>query len=981
MDFFRNHVRLLVAILLLILTTVSGDLAPTFGICCAHGASWARDSQQCSTFPTSIHELPTEHQSICVTAARICCLRYFRNEQCQKGSQAAQLGQDCAVSSSQGGEYFKDCCQACKLGIFSGSMGMGCGTNFKFGFPWDNAYQDCCNQATDNENLYAGLQGSSHGIPDSENLCKQLPGKLCSDLCVPTPGSYRCMCRPGFTLFTDGKTCIQDAVTDRCEENNPCDHICKDTGVSIVCSCNPGFILEADQKSCEDVDECEDDSHNCNWTTHICVNTQGGYMCQEKSVSSECVAGYKFSSQQQKCIDIDECAENSDSCDRVIQTCINSQGSFRCIDQKPSCDFGYRYNEELQSCVDIDECEENRDICNKLTERCVNSEGNYWCSLILKTPAPSNQHITTSSTTTTTLRPPPLPSLPPRPDPQCPLGTEYNHLTKACVDIDECATNPCKAFEVCENSQGSYHCRCIDGYSRDEPDGDCEDMNECQLGLHTCTAAQRCDNTAGSYACIRIAGCGTGYTLNHNTGECDDNDECKLNTHDCNQRGAIYQCVNTRGSFRCKIKTCPPFHELNDEGNCVAFSCDVGYRPGNVSCVDIDECAEDNPCRQNERCTNTLGSYTCQPRLRCFAGYEMNEAGTQCVDIDECAKGTHQCVGNEVCSNRQGSYVCFCPRGFRRNAQRQCADINECESYHGRVCGNNADCENTEGSFICKCKAGFKQAANGLSCVDVNECEETPGICQHNCINVWGSYYCTCNAGYVLNSDNSTCSDVDECEKARNRGHLCIGLCVNVPGSFKCTCPDGYTLAADGRTCKDNNECDAGNVCRGIGEQCINTRGGYKCNTITCPDNYVRDSRRENRCERLVSYCPVGDDTCRLKPLSYSYNFLPLASNLTLPSVGEVDIFTMRGPLWSTTTVQFELKLEYVEASPEIAAVTRDFFKLKRTAYNQAVLSLVKPIIGPQEVQLSLNMKLYQQGQFSGTAVAKLLLYVSEYNF
>lgn len=48
----------------------------------------------------------------------------------------------------------------------------------------------------------------------------------------------------------------------------------------------------------------------------------------------------------------------------------------------------------------------------------------------------------------------------------------------------------------------------------------------------------------------------------------------------------------------------------------------------------------------------------------------------------------------------------------------------------------------------------------------------------------------------------STCSDVDECEKARNRGHLCIGLCVNVPGSFKCTCPDGYTLAADGRTCK-----------------------------------------------------------------------------------------------------------------------------------------------------------------------------------
>ncbi|XP_063889085.1 fibrillin-2-like isoform X3 [Scylla paramamosain] len=1745
MNFVKNQSRLLVVILLLILATVTGDLAPTFGICCAYGANWARESQQCSAFPTPINELPTEHQSICVTAAGICCLRYFRNEQCQKGSQAAQLGHDCLPSSSQGGEYFKDCCQACKLGIFSGGMGMGCGTRFKFGFPWDNAYHDCCNQATssnlspnlpgnqviDNENLYPGVPSSPSGIPDPENLCEQLSGKLCSDFCVPTPGSYRCMCRPGFTLSRDGKTCIQDAVNNRCEENNPCDHICMDTGVSIVCSCNPGFILEADQKSCEDinecssgvhgcvaveqvcynlvgsyvcinadgsfsapgptpiqpgspsglpadsritafdknevvqgrnplirgghgtlgvqgfpgaspepglsgfsqshgrcppgysfnldsqacddvdecqvtsglcvrgticqntigsytcthmpvvdcpsgfafdlnlqscldVDECEDGSHNCNWTTHLCVNNQGGYMCQEKSGSSECVAGYKFSTQQQKCIDVDECAEelhgchpeeetcrntdgayecdiacqegfqfslvlrtcvdqdecvdapcepgwecrntvgsylchelprafcpagykpsngsasgcedvdecveglhschavrelcineigkyrceaiihnevnregsqfrnvphaafqphveecpegygfdltsrqcldidecnvgfddcsqaekcintlgsyvcqphvrctagfapdsltgeckdvdecaagignclpgqicfntigafecrvecqdgfiydptdaavcvdvnecllspcgfgedchntegsyiciasnsatssifttsststttttrppatclpgfkrnpktlqcedvdeceeglhncqvgheqcvntygghdcrsrpcspgfvrdphdpslckdvnecesspceaeekcvntngsyscrrrltpctpgfrrnerneecedidecveeapcsseercinthgsykcrsvqcppgyqrniwgqcrdvnecetgehtcnipkeqcvnsigsfrckplpdcpqgftrhptslrcvdvdecvegthdcmdgeqcfnqygqydcraspnscsrgfrynsrdrrckdidecteNSDSCDRETQTCINSQGSFRCIDRKPICDFGYRYNEELQSCVDIDECtedthdcssvetcvnhlghytcqhrsvdgdslnstaynkennedvsdyevvlakrpgdggnkrsrcsagyrynrrrrtcvdidecEENRDFCNKLTERCVNNEGNYWCSLILDLPVPSSKHITTSSTTTT-LKPPPLPSLPPKPDhltPQCPLGTEYNHLTKACVDIDECATNPCKAFEVCENSQGSYQCQCLAGYSREEPDGDCEDMNECQLDLHTCTSTQRCDNTVGSYACIRIAGCGTGYTLNHNTGECDD----------------------------------------------------------------IDECIEDNPCRQNERCTNTLGSYKCQPRLNCYAGFEMNEAGTQCVDIDECAKGTHQCVGNQLCSNRQGSYICYCPQGFRRNTQQQCEDINECESYRGRVCANNADCENTEGSFICKCKAGFKQAANGLSCIDVDECEETPEICQHNCINVWGTYYCTCNAGHILNSDNRTCSDVDECENARNRGHLCIGLCVNVPGSFKCTCPDGYTLAADGRTCKDINECETSNVCRGIGEQCVNTQGGYKCNTITCPDNYVRDSRHKNRCERLASHCQLGDDACRLKPLSYSYNYLPLVSNLTLPSVGEVNIFTMRGPLWSTTTVQFELELEYVETSPEVQPVTRDYFRLKRTAYNQAVISLVKSIIGPQEIQLSLNMKLYQQGRYSGSAVAKLLLYVSEYTF
>lgn len=992
MDFTGNQRLDILVVILLMLATAAGDLAPTFGQCCAYGAGWARESQLCSIIPPSISAaIPPEHQSICITTAAICCLRYFRDEQCQKGKQAAQVGQDCVLSSSQGGEYFKDCCQGCKLGLFSASMGMGCNTRFKFGFPWHDAFMNCCstspnlsgNQVVDSGNLYPGQQSSASDTPESEDLCAKLPGKLCSDICVPTPGSYRCMCRHGFTLSIDGKTCVQDIVTDRCQVSNPCDHKCRDTGASIVCSCNAGFILNADLKSCEDVDECVDNAHNCNWTTHFCVNTQGGYMCEEKSGSSDCAAGYKFSIQQQKCIDIDECEENSDTCDRDTQTCINSKGGFRCIDREPSCDYGFRYSADLQNCVDIDECEEGRDVCNKLTEICVNNEGNYWCQLkILNLTTSSN--ILTTTTTTTTLVPPPLPPLPPKPDevvPQCHLGTEYNLLLRACVDIDECATDPCKNLEVCENTQGSYQCQCQPGYHREETDGDCQDLNECQLGQHSCATTQRCDNTIGSYACTRIAGCGTGYTLNHNTDQCDDNDECKLNTHNCDQLGPKYQCVNIRGSFRCRIKTCSPLHILNDEGICVARTCEIGYRPGEFNCVDIDECAEDNPCQRNERCINMLGSYRCQPYLICNAGYEMNEAGTQCIDVDECVKGTHQCEGMQRCSNRQGGYVCHCPEGFRLNAQRQCQDINECEYYHGRVCASNAECENTEGSYICKCKEGFKQATNGISCVDVDECEEVPGICSHNCFNAWGTYQCTCRAGHVLASDNRTCTDVDECENFRGRGHLCIGLCVNIPGSFKCVCPDGYTLAADGRTCKDINECEAGNLCRGIDEQCVNTRGGYKCNTITCPDNYVRDTRHKNRCKRLTSYCQLDDDACRLKPLSYSYNYLPLVSNMTLSSLGQVDLFTMRGPLWASTTVQFDLELEDVQTTPEIEPVTKEYFQLRRTAFNQAVISLRKAIIGPQEIQLSLNMKLYQQGRFSGSAVAKLLIYVSEYTF
>jgi hypothetical protein len=41
-------------------------------------------------------------------------------------------------------------------------------------------------------------------------------------------------------------------------------------------------------------------------------------------------------------------------------------------------------------------------------------------------------------------------------------------------------------------------------------------------------------------------------------------------------------------------------------------------------------------------------------------------------------------------------------------------------------------------------------------------------------------------------------------------------------------------------TFKDIDECATPNVCR-ADETCLNTRGGYYCNAIVCPPNYVRD--------------------------------------------------------------------------------------------------------------------------------------------
>ncbi|CAK9290895.1 unnamed protein product [Gordionus sp. m RMFG-2023] len=103
-----------------------------------------------------------------------------------------------------------------------------------------------------------------------------------------------------------------------------------------------------------------------------------------------------------------------------------------------------------------------------------------------------------------------------------------------CLDIDECQNdNICKPDEFCSNLYGSYKCStchsschsciisannctlCNQGYrfslnnslsssldSLNPVDiGECQDIDECEEGIHDCFPTQTCNNTAGSYEC------------------------------------------------------------------------------------------------------------------------------------------------------------------------------------------------------------------------------------------------------------------------------------------------------------------------------------------------------------------------------------------------------------------------------------------------------------------------------------------------
>jgi hypothetical protein len=91
--------------------------------------------------------------------------------------------------------------------------------------------------------------------------------------------------------------------------------------------------------------------------------------------------------------------------------------------------------------------------------------------------------------------------------------------------------------------------------------------------------------------------------------------------------------------------------------------------------------------------------------------------------------------------------------------------------------------------LICINFNGIRRCSINLSeplCLisDINECAQTPGICQNGaCENLIATYRCICNPGYQVDNTGKICSDINECELD---DLVCSGgQCRNTPGSFQ----------------------------------------------------------------------------------------------------------------------------------------------------------------------------------------------------
>nr|XP_061815797.1 fibulin-1-like [Nerophis lumbriciformis] len=515
----------------------------------------------------------------------------------------------------------------------------------------------------------------------------------------------------------------------------------------------------------------------------------------------------------------------------------------------------------------------------------------------------------------------------------------------------------CTVSNCSQDCIDSVTCACNAGYRLQYDGVTCKDINECLMDMHNCVLGQVCINTEGSFRCQRETSCGTGYELT-DSNNCKDIDECALATHNC---GSEFECANTQGSFRCYPREkCPAGFIQDAVGNC----------------IDIDECMVlVNPCHPGHTCVNTPGSHRCQrTTVTCGRGYHLSADGTHCEDVDECQTGS--VCRDHSCTNMMGTYRCHCRGGFMFNSvSRQCEDINECRHYPGRLCAHN--CDNTEGSYQCSCSNGFQLTHDGSSCDDINECVNSP--CSQECANVYGSYQCYCRRGYQLSDiDGNTCEDIDECALPTG-DQVCSYHCSNVPGSFYCTCPPtGYTLATNGHTCQDIDECAARIHTCSASQTCYNIHGAYRCLSFVCPSYYQQATHgaRNPSSMQCVKSCPFNDDICKRDPvrlITYSIFSLPTYRHLSQPE----DVIFLRTTSSTSDTGAYVI-FDILKADDQDSF---DVVRRSHQGFIMGVVRLVKPVIGPTDIELHVAISYIKSGLVSHRNVAVVHVCITEFWF
>ncbi|XP_023289425.1 vitellogenin receptor, partial [Orussus abietinus] len=261
-------------------------------------------------------------------------------------------------------------------------------------------------------------------------------------------------------------------------------------------------------------------------------------------------------------------------------------------------------------------------------------------------------------------------------------------------DEETCNLNPCKP--------GEFRCRkgnCILKYNVCDGKNDCDDFSdELDCKSNTCdTSSFRCD----SGKCIP-----KDWKCDGQVNELQNSPSFLCNgIQDCPMNDDEYRCYECeRGEFMCENKRC-----IQRSWVCDKFD-DCGDKSDEINCDN-----NDNVNLANNASTSCEG-------FRCTSGF--------CISYKNVCDGVRDCSDG---SDEGGK------------CESSCTAINPCPSI----------CQKTPSGPICTCEEGYRLEPDGVSCKDINECEED--ACPQICRNKIGSFSCSCYEGYVLREDEISC--------------------------------------------------------------------------------------------------------------------------------------------------------------------------------------------------------------------------------
>ncbi|KAM3838772.1 thrombomodulin-like [Vipera latastei] len=210
-----------------------------------------------------------------------------------------------------------------------------------------------------------------------------------------------------------------------------------------------------------------------------------------------------------------------------------------------------------------------------------------------------------------------------------------------------------------------------------------------------------------------------------------------------------------------------------------------------------------------------------RPHCACLEGKTLLEDQRSCWS---------PCAGlgcQQYCEPQGDSGVCVCFEGYELGSDgKSCLDIDDCQATPGPC---EQECINTQGSFECRCWQGYdlvkgKCLPEKWPCFDLT--------CEHDCNLVGREYKCTCFEGYIPDSKNP-----HKCLRFCNQTE-CVAQC-DPHNVDECYCPERFVLEVnmDGtKVCTDINECDSG-LCDSL--KCINVPGSYYC---ICPNGLIEEA-------------------------------------------------------------------------------------------------------------------------------------------